>query len=96
MLSSNDPVIQQQVKTILAAYAENNFKKLQTFLTDQSVLEFAGNNSNTILPFLGRHEGWRKIQASLHKKHQLIVSESYEFKDLLIDKNIVIANIPRK
>ena len=93
MLSSNDPVIQQQVKTILAAYAENNFKNLHSFLSNQSVLEYAGNNANTILPFLGRHEGWRKIQTSLHKKQQLIVSESYELKDLLIDTNIATANI---
>ena len=83
----------QQLQTILAAYAENDAQALSIFLSDQSVLEFPTNKANTILPFVGRHEGFKKIEASLSKKKQVIKTESYEFKDFVIGSNILTVNI---
>jgi len=83
----------QQVKRFLGAFAENDIQALSGFLTEQSVLEFPVNKANSTLPFVGQHQGLKKIEKCLSSKGKLIKTESHQFQDLFVDGNTVIANI---
>ena len=83
----------QQVKRLLDAFAKNDIQALSGFLTEQSVLEFPSNKASRLLPFVGQHQGLKKIEECLSKKGRLIKTDSYQFQDLFVDSNIVTANI---
>ena len=92
-MSTSHKLEHQEVKRLLAAFAENDIQALSGFLTEQSVLEFPVNTANRTLPFVGQHQGLKKIEECLSKKGRLIKAESHQFQDLFVDDNIVTANI---
>lgn len=81
------------VEDILSALAELNIEDLSIFLSEQSIIEIPENTANSILPFVGKYQGFKEIEKYVRERKKLVKIKSYEIKDYTNNENQIIANI---